>query len=603
MLRTSRWLSALAIGFGALASGAREQAPTFSADRYVAHVKYLASPELGGRASGSPGLEKAARYIEKQFRSYGLKPVPGQKSYRQEFTVTVNARLGKKNSLEINGRAVKPEKEYLPVSFSSTGEAAGGLVFAGYGITAKEYNYDDYAGIDVKDKFVVVLRHEPQEMDEKSVFAGKNFTSHAQFAMKASNAKAHGARAVIIVNDAPTHPKDEDKLDRFGSIEGPGNAGIFLLEATYEEAGQWFATSGRNLKDAITVIDHLLKPQSFAFPENVKARASVEVKRETRPVHNLAAYLPGETEEYAVVGAHYDHLGMGGAHSLAPSEHKGHPGADDNASGTAGMLELARWFAAQGKHRRGVLFLAFAGEELGLLGSQYYVSNPELPLDKAVAMINMDMIGRMRDSKIYMSGVGTGSTFQKLVDDAAPKHGITLDLSEKAGYGSSDHTSFTTKQVPVLFFFSGLHADYHKPSDTWEKIDGESAAKLLGLVGDLTTRLADGESRPEYVRVQEAPVGGVGGGGRGYGPYFGSIPDFTELPNGVRFADVREGSPAGKAGLKAGDILTEFDGSPISNLYDFTRALQSKKPGEEVLVKVIRDGKSIEAKVLLTQRK
>ena len=486
------------------AGWAAKEAPSFSPDAYVSHVKFLASPELEGRGAGTAGLEKAARYIEGQFKSYGLKPIPG-KSFLQEFNVTVAAHLGPKTALN----SLQVEKDFVPFNFSSVGAGDGPVVFAGYGITAKEYNYDDYAGLDVKGKFVLILRHEPQEMDEKSVFAGKNFTSHAQYVSKASNAKAHGARGVILVNDTPTHPSDPDRFERFGSVEGPGDAGVLYVQISAAEADRWLAPAGKNLKDIVAGIDKDLKPQSFVL-DKTTVHLSVDIRKEVKPVHNIVAYLPGETDEYVVVGAHYDHLGMGGSHSLAPNEVKIHPGADDNASGSAGLLEVARYFASQPKHRRGILFLSFAGEELGLLGSQFYVDHPELPLDHAVAMINMDMIGRMKDSKVFLSGVGTGSTLQAMVNETAPKRGINLDISEKAGYGSSDHTSFTSKQVPVLFFFSGLHADYHKPSDTWDKIDGAAAAKLLGLVADLTNRLADDEVRPKYVRVSDPPVTGVG---------------------------------------------------------------------------------------------
>ena len=311
-----------------------------------------------------------------------------------------------------------------------------------------------------------------------------------------------------------------------------------------------------------------------------------------------------------IIGAHYDHLGLGEQFSLAPSKAGTvHPGADDNASGTAGVLELAHWFSQEPHHKRGILFLTFAGEELGLLGSSYYVNHPVLPLADAVAMINMDMIGRIRENKIYVGGVGTGTTFAPLLKQAAKTHDFDADITERGGYGSSDHTSFTTKQVPVLFFFSGLHADYHKPSDTWDKIDAPDATRLLNMIADVMDHLMDDSTRPQFVRVAEAepPHEEASHSGSatvsGYGPDFGSIPDFTEIPNGVRFADVRPGSPAAKAGLKAGDVLTEFDGKPIQNLYDFTYALRAKKPGQEVLVKVLRGTQTIEAKVLLTERK
>jgi Zn-dependent M28 family amino/carboxypeptidase len=314
-----------------------------------------------------------------------------------------------------------------------------------------------------------------------------------------------------------------------------------------------------------------------------------------------------------VIGAHYDHLGLGEQFSMAPSQIGTiHPGADDNASGTAGVLELARLLSAQPKLKRGVLFLAFAGEELGLLGSSYYVNNPHLPIGKAAAMINMDMIGRIREGKVYLGGSGTGSTLNALLDEVRPRHhDIKLDLADQGGYGSSDHTSFTTKQVPVLFFFSGLHGDYHKPSDTWDKVDATSAIKLLRLIGDVTVRLATSEDRPQYVRVNLPPSAHSGqvadptrrSSGSGYGPYFGSIPDFAEPPTGVRFADVRDGSPAALAGLKAGDIMVSFDGKQIQNLYDFTYALRGKRAGDEVEVKVIRGTENVIVKVKLAERK
>ena len=585
-----------------------------SSNEYLGIIKYLASPEMRGRASGSPELEKAAAYIRDQFRGMNLKPIPGD-TYYQAFDVTTSARLGPKTELSYTtgaaAEALKSQQDFIPLNLSSAGEASGNVVFAGFGITAPEYNYDDYAGLDVKGKIVVLLRHEPQEFDDKSVFAGKVYTAHSQIFSKAANAKFHGAKAVVMVNDVGAHAGDGDELEKFGGAEGPDNAGIEFVQVKANIVNQWLALSGKNLEAIESGIDKNLHPESFALPEKLHLDLDVDITREIKTVHNVAAYLPGKTSEYVVIGAHYDHLGLGGQFSLAPSlTGTVHPGADDNASGTAGVIELARLFSHQPEHQRGILFMTFAGEELGLLGSSYYVNHPELPLKSDVAMINMDMIGRVRDRKIYIGGVGTGNTFSALLKQLAPKHNFDADLSEKAGYGSSDHTSFTTKQIPVLFFFSGLHADYHKPSDTWDKINAPDAVRVLDLVADVTDHLIDGSPRPQFVRVAETqppgeianPHSGRGSGG-GYGPDFGSIPDFTELPNGVRFADVRPGSPAAKAGLKGGDILTEFDGKPIQNLYDFTYALRASHPGQEVLVKVLRGNQTIEAKVLLTVRK
>ena len=589
-------------------------AANISSDEYLGIIKFLASPEMRGRATGSPELEKAAAYLRDQFHGMNLKPLSGD-SYYQDFDVTTSARLGKKNELGYStgtaSESLKFGRDFIPLNLSSAGDVSGNVVFAGFGITAPEYNYDDYSGLDVKGKVVIVLRHEPQEFDEKSVFEGKVYTAHSQIFAKASNAKIHGAKSVLFVNDVGAHSGDGDELEKFGATAGPDNAGIEFVQVKANIVNKWLALDGKNLESVESDIDKTLHPESFALPEKLNININVDIGREIKTVHNVVAYLPGETSEYVVIGAHYDHLGLGEQFSMAPSlAGTVHPGADDNASGTAGVIELARWFSHQPKHQRGLLFLTFAGEELGLLGSSYYVNHPLLPLKDDVAMINMDMIGRIRDRKVYIGGVGTGTTFAPILQQLGPKHDFDADLSEKAGYGSSDHTSFTTKQIPTLFFFSGLHADYHKPSDTWDKINAPDAVRLLDLVADVTDHLIDGSPRPQFVRVAETqppgevanPHSGTSPGG-GYGPDFGSIPDFTELPNGVRFADIRPGSPAAKAGLKAGDILTQFDGKPIQNLYDFTYALRASHPGQEVLVKVIRGTQTSEAKVLLTARK
>lgn len=595
-----RILAAALLACSLLSAGA-----AINADHYLNHVRYLASEEMRGRGTGTPELEKAAHYIAKQFKDLGVKPADG-KNYLQEFSVTTNAKMGSHNHFDVrNGtkKALKLNEEFIPLNSSAGGKASGKLVFAGYGITAREYNYDDYAGLDVKDKIVVVLRHEPQEFDENSVFAGKTYTEHAQIPSKASNAKVHGAKAVILVNDVGNHSGDEDALEKFSRNVGPGDTGVPFVQVKASVAEGWFAQAGKSIKDLETEIDKDLKPRSFDFPASLTATVDVDVQREHKTVHNVAAYLPGETDEYVVIGAHYDHLGLGEQYSMAPSmAGTPHPGADDNASGTAGVLELARYFAAQPKQRRGILFLTFAGEELGLLGSRFWVDHPELPITKAVAMINMDMIGRIREGRVFVGGAGTGTTLKSLVEGLAGKYPLKLDFSEQAGYGSSDHFSFTTRQVPVLFFFSGLHSDYHKPSDTWDKIDAKDAATLLELVADVTVKLAGEPGRPQYVRVAPPKMAMGGAGGGGYGAYFGSVPDFGEIPKGVKFADVRDESPAAKAGLKAGDILIEFDGKDVGNLYDFTTLLRARKPGDEVKVKVLRDGKPLETKAVLGKR-
>ena len=607
-----RALVSLLLPAAAILSAATTGIELLDPDHYLADVRYLASPELKGRATGSPEIEKAAHYIAKHFKDDHLKPLEGD-SYLQPFQVTTSARLGKNNTLVTgsNGKleVFKVQQNFVPFNFSSRGKWEGSVVFAGYGITAPEYNYDDYAGLDAKGKFVLILRHEPQEFDEKSVFAGKVYTQHAQFFSKASNAKAHGALGVIVMNDLLAHAGETDNLEPFGVTEGPSDAGLPFIQIKTRDTDSWFSQAGKSLDDIERDIDKDLKPRSFSFPSSIEVKESIEVERVTRTAHNVIGYLPGDTPEYIIIGAHYDHLGLGGQFSLAPKlTGTIHPGADDNASGTAGVMELAHYFSSRPRGKRGIVFMTFAGEELGLLGSGYFVHHPPLPLDKAVAMINMDMIGRVRDGRVFVGGTGTGSTLKKDLESMAANYPtLRLDYSE-SGYGSSDHYSFTSAQVPVLFFFSGLHADYHKPSDTADKIDAPGAVKLLHLIADTTQQLMDDPVRPEFHRVkeQENPHGGVapvsGSGSGGYGPWFGSIPDFAESEKGVKFADVTEGSPAAQAGLKGADILTEFDGKPISNLYDFTYALRAHKPGDKIKVKVLRNNQPLEVEVTLRAR-
>ncbi len=599
-----RVLGCLLLACTLLAATTPASVGTADPTRYLTDVKTLAAPNMEGRGPGTQGLARASQYIEHRYKSLGLRPA-GTEGYLQPFTITTGAKLKSDNSLNV----VDGDKKWLlmigqtfePISFSSSGTFSGAMVFAGYGITADEFQYDDYAGLDVKDKIVVVLRYEPESFAEKAGHQG--LTRHSQLITKAINARNHGAKALILLN-GKLPQGEEDLLMRFGGISGPEDAGLLLLQVKNGVAESWFQAAGKSLADVQQEIDHTGKPASFAFPDALQVEGKIDIEQTHAGVDNVLAYLPGKTDEYIIIGAHYDHLGRGDSNSLAPSQiGQIHPGADDNASGTAGVLELARLFAPlKGKLDRGILFMSFSGEELGLLGSQYWVKHPTLPLDKCVTMINMDMIGRIRDNKVFIGGVGTGSTFKPILEAAEKQTSFKIEYSP-GGYSASDHTSFVAQKIPVLFFFSGLHADYHKPSDTADKINAPSAALLLNMVADVALELANASQRPEFVTVAEdKPIGGVSGGG-GYGPYFGSIPDFGEVKDGVRFSDVRSGSPAAKAGLKAGDILVQYDDKPIHNLYDFTDALRRSKVGQVVEVKVLRDGQPLTVSVKLEQRK
>ncbi len=591
----------------ALVLTASAVAQVASTESYIEDVKFLASPELRGRGAGMPELDRAAAYIAKKFAEAGLQPA-GEQGYLQPLQVTTGAVMGDENRLSIQlssgTRSLTPGQDYAPINFSSSGTVSGPLVFAGYGIDAEEKAYDDYAHLDVEGKIVVVLRYEPPSFSGGQ--GSRRYTSHANLISKAINARNRGALAVIIANGYRAGSQ-EDELIKFGSVSGPADAGILMVQVKNDVVEGWLDGSGKTLWELQEAIDESDAPQSLELAADRRVELQVDVERTQADVNNVIGYWPGETDEYVVIGAHYDHLGLGDESSLAP-DHVGevHPGADDNASGTAGVIALAEAIAARGKQRRGTLFMAFAGEEIGLLGSKYWTEHPTKPLKDAVAMLNMDMIGRVDSNKVYVGGAGTAEVFQQLLDQAAKDAPFEVAASQ-SGYGASDHTSFTTKGIPVLFFFSGLHADYHKPSDTWDKINAEAAVEVLEVVDEIAEDLRASETRPEFIREAASanPHGGAppgSGGGGGYGPYFGSIPDFAEVPNGVRFADIRPDSPAAKGGLLPGDIMTGFDDKPITNLYDFTYALRDGRVGQTVAVKVLRDGQELTLSVTLGER-
>ena len=578
-----------------------------SADRYLQHVSFLASDELKGRGNGSPELERAAEYVAAQFRAYGLEPAGDKGTYFQRFEITVGAEFGPKNALQISRVAKTKDKDFVTIPLSSTGSYEGPVVFAGYGITSESLQWDDYAGIDVRGKAVLVFRHDPEESNPASRFS-RDPATPATFISKVRNARSHGANAVLFITDPNNHPNEPDTVGKATADLEFRDMSILAIQVTRESVQPLFEKMGKNISTIQTEIDRNRKPQSFQLSSS-SVRVTADIKSIRKTVRNVIASARGSDSklrnEWIVIGAHYDHLGLGDPnHSLSKDDvGKIHHGADDNASGTAGLLELGRLIGRNKQaFKRSVLLMAFAGEELGLFGSSHFVNSPTVPISSINAMLNMDMIGRLASRPLNVMGTGTSPDFPAWIDEANKGIGLTLTLSN-GGHEGSDHISFNGKRIPTLFFFSGLHSDYHRPTDTADKIDGNGAIRVLSLVAGTAELIANAPAKLLYTEVKEERPQTAGGGGSPYAVYFGSVPDFRDDLNGVLFADVRADSPAGKAGLKAGDLLVEFAGAPIKNLYDFTEALGSKKPGDVVAVVVRRNGQSIKVNVTLEVRK
>ncbi len=595
--------------------------PAIQPDGLLAHVKFLSSDELEGRGNGTKGLERAADYIADQFKAAGLQPGGTNGTWFQPFQLVTGLTVGDANRLTLRagGRSVSFTlgESYLPLSATATESTHGAsmqvsdapIVFAGHGISAPALNYDDYAGVDVKGKAVLIFTHEPQEHDDKSRFDGRTLTTHVTLMNKAMTARHNGAKLLLVVSD-PTHERDEAPFEGFARDPQAEDYGIPVLRVHRDRMAPLL--EAWNLDALAKEIDATGAPKSRAI--DGKADYVEHLAKTRRTVKNVIGVLPGSdparAQEAVVVGAHYDHLGLGGRHSMNPNlAGQVHNGADDNASGTAAIIEVARVAAAnRSRFGRTTVFVAFAGEELGLLGSSQYVNNPAVPLDRTAAMLNLDMVGRPR-GRILVSGLETAPAIDDDLKAAAAEiDGLEIRrFQDGAGVGSSDDTSFLLKKVPSVGFFSGFHSDYHRPTDDWPHIDGPGAARVAWLAYELTARLASRPDRPKYVaRAERSSHGtstsGDAGSVGGYGPYFGSVPDFGDSDAGVKFAEVRENSPAAKAGLKAGDLMVSFDGKPMRTLYDFTYALRAKKPGDEVEVKVMRDGQPLIVKVQLSTR-
>ncbi|MDQ7817035.1 MAG: M28 family peptidase [Melioribacteraceae bacterium] len=566
--------------------------PQITAKDIKAHIFYLASDEMKGRFTGTDEERMAGNYIKVQFQSYGLSPLISG-SYFQEFPFIEKVELTGSNTLstKIEGKqkSLQVNKEFITAPFSGKGNFSTNLVFAGYGISASKLNYDDYDGIDVSGKVVVALRYHPEHDSAKS-----EFDRYASYRQKASAARDKGAVGIIFVNGYLPR-NDEDQLMEL-RYDGAGSIKDFsVLQVKRNIIDDIFKKEGFNLAEIQKNIDGSKKPSSIEFPK-IKVTLSTEVKEVEKVGRNVVAYLEGTDpllkSEYIVVGAHYDHLGID--QLKTSSMYKGndpqiHNGADDNASGTTGLLELAEKFGAhKNELKRSIIFIAFSGEELGLLGSSYFTNNSPIAMDKIVAMLNMDMVGRLNEEKsLTVIGAGTSSVWKNLLNEKN-KYDFKLTLSD-GGSGGSDHQAFTNKNIPVLFFFTGTHTDYHKPSDDAEKINLDGQSDVINYVYSIADAIQQSENRPDFVKVEEPAQRNV--------PRsrvtVGTVPEFGYNGNGYKVSGVTEGGPAAKGGMIAGDIIIKFGSKTVNNIYDFMYAMGEYSPGDKVDVVVQRDGKEV----------
>jgi len=617
-----------------------------SVDRLRNTIMYLASDALEGRRTGTQGANDAAHYIAAEFNMLGLRPgMPGggrtrgenRARYLQPFPYVSKVELGKNNLLFVNpGRAddmmqFKVGEDWMPLGFSSNASLkAAEVTFVGYGISSAGLKYDDYSISNAKGRVAIAFAGTPDGDNPHG-----QFVQAGQTRFKAAAARAVGAQALLIVSQ--DEKLSNDALSRL-SYDNAGEAGIPIIVISRKLAARLLPLGDlaeyegfadiRKIKDspdggAPSTGPGMPRPlQLRTHVPLLKLDLSVDVARRESPSFNVVGILPGSDpklkNEAIVIGAHYDHLGLGGEGSLAPREGEIHHGADDNASGTAGVLDLARMFTQGPKPRRTIVFIAFSGEEEGLIGSNYYVNHPVVPLANTVAMINMDMIGRLKDQKLSIGGVGTAQewkdeikrtqdsfTAPQTIPASAGNHSGTSSASPFAltlnedGYGPSDHSSFYSKQIPVLFFWTGTHNDYHKPSDTAEKINYQGEARIVSFVAKVVRDIDKSDKRPTYTVAKSESQGRS----TGFRVYLGTIPNYADSNDGLLLDGVRDDSPAAKAGIKAGDKIVKLAGRDVKNVYDYTYALGEMKAGQEYEVELMRAGQRITLKIRPEARK
>ena len=579
----------------ALAIPAHAQAPNAaSAAETRTRIETLSSDAFDGRLAGSPGERKAAEYLAAELERIGAKPLPGLADLQVPFTFTAGSKDGGSKVTLTTARGApqtfSAPADVVALAFSDAAVAAGDAVFAGYGLVvpgSQNFDYDSYQGLDVKDKVVVVLRYFPEDADgqSRSVLA-----RYSDLRFKAQAARQRGAKAMLVVT-GPRSPNAGKTVPMTFDTAIAGS-GIVAASVTAAVADKLFAAVGKSLDTVQHELDsgnpHVA---GFALP-GVTLSIDAKVVREPRTGHNVLAYLPattpvgGVSKPWVVVGAHYDHLGRGtSGGSLASGEDAGkiHHGADDNASGSAAVLAIAEALAHQPRKRH-VLVALWSGEELGLLGSSAFVTHAPVPVDQMAAYLNFDMVGRMQDNKLTVQGTGTSAVWPSLLERTNVLAGFDLQL-EPDPYQPTDESSFNEASVPSLTFFTGAHADYHKPSDTADKIDYADLARVAAFGTSVVSRLMN-DAPPAFTKVEPK----LQGGRAELRVFTGTIPDYTTEAKGLLLSGVVAGGPAEQAGLQKGDVILEIGGQSIANIYDYTYALDTLKIGTPVKVVYLRSG-------------